>query len=94
MVVLFYKHGEKEGDLGAAYLGLQLLNREKEMFKENPTMHESKQEADILDGDSFIASNGKEFEKGKKLRKRFSCTQKDTNRVYLFHPLAEVSKIQ
>ena len=26
------------GDLGAAYLGLQLLNREKEMFKENPTM--------------------------------------------------------
>jgi thiamine-monophosphate kinase len=26
------------GDLGAAYLGLQLLNREKEMFHENPTM--------------------------------------------------------
>jgi len=26
------------GDLGAAYLGLQLLNREKEMFKDNPTM--------------------------------------------------------
>ena len=26
------------GDLGAAYLGLQLLNREKEMFNENPTM--------------------------------------------------------
>ena len=26
------------GDLGAAYLGLQLLNREKEMFQENPTM--------------------------------------------------------
>lgn len=26
------------GDLGAAYLGLQILNREKEMFKENPTM--------------------------------------------------------
>tara|TARA_X000000368_G_scaffold136849_1_gene107527 strand:- start:17485 stop:18540 length:1056 start_codon:yes stop_codon:yes gene_type:complete len=26
------------GDLGAAYLGLQLLNRENEMFKENPKM--------------------------------------------------------
>ena len=26
------------GDLGAAYLGLQLLNRENVMFKENPTM--------------------------------------------------------
>ena len=48
---------------------------------------------DILEGDKFIASNGKEFKKGKKLRKRFSCTQKGTNRVYLFHPLAEVSKI-
>ena len=49
---------------------------------------------DILEGDKFIASNGKEFKKGKKLRKRFSCTQKDTNRVYLFHPLAEVYKLQ
>lgn len=26
------------GDLGAAYLGLQILNREKEIFKENPTI--------------------------------------------------------
>jgi thiamine-monophosphate kinase len=26
------------GDLGAAYLGLQILNREKEMFNENPTI--------------------------------------------------------
>ena len=26
------------GDLGAAYLGLQLLNRENTMFKDNPTM--------------------------------------------------------
>ena len=26
------------GDLGAAYLGLQLLNRENEMFKDNPKM--------------------------------------------------------
>ena len=49
---------------------------------------------DILEGDKFIASNGKEFKKGKKLRKRFRCTQKDTNRVYLFHPLAEVSILQ
>jgi len=40
-----YRNGAKvndlvicTGDLGAAYLGLQLLNREKGMFKENPTM--------------------------------------------------------
>ena len=50
--------------------------------------------SDILEGDRFIASNGKEFKKGKKLRKRFSCKEKDTDRVYLFHPLAEVSRIQ
>jgi len=49
---------------------------------------------DILEGDKFSASNGKEFQKGKKLRKRFSCKEKDTNRVYLFHPLAEVNRIQ
>jgi hypothetical protein len=49
---------------------------------------------DILEGDKFSTSNGKEFQKGKKLRKRFSCKEKDTDRVYLFHPLAEVSRIQ
>ena len=50
--------------------------------------------SDILEGDKFSTSNGKEFLKGKKLRKRFSCKEKDTDRVYLFHPLAEVSRIQ
>ena len=49
---------------------------------------------DILEGDKFRTSNGKEFQKGKKLRKRFSCKEQNTNRVYLFHPLAEVSRIQ
>ena len=49
--------------------------------------------SDIFEGDNFHDSNGKKFQKGKKLRKRFSCKQKDTNRVYLFHPLSEVSKI-
>ena len=49
---------------------------------------------DILEGDKFRTSNGKEFQKGKKLRKRFSCKEQNTNRVYLFHPLSEVSKIQ
>lgn len=42
---LVYRDGAKEtdlicvtGDLGAAYLGLQLLNREKQVFLENPQM--------------------------------------------------------
>jgi len=49
---------------------------------------------DIFEGDKFRTSNGKEFIKGKKLRKRFSCKEVKANRVYLFHPLSEVSKIQ
>ena len=49
---------------------------------------------DILEGDKFIASNGKKFVKGKKLRKRFSCKEQNSNRVYLFHPLSEVISIQ
>ncbi|MBC8265368.1 MAG: thiamine-phosphate kinase, partial [Flavobacteriales bacterium] len=36
------------GDLGAAYLGLQLLNREKEIFKENPKMQPD------LDGNDYV----------------------------------------
>ena len=49
---------------------------------------------DILEGDKFSTSNGKEFQKGKKIRIRFSCREMVTNKVYLFHPLAEVSRIQ
>lgn len=42
---IVYRNGAKEGDLlcvsgdlGAAYLGLQLLEREKQIFKEHPTI--------------------------------------------------------
>lgn len=42
---LVYRNGAKEGDficvsgdLGAAYMGLQLLNREKQVFLDNPNM--------------------------------------------------------
>lgn len=49
---------------------------------------------DILEGDKFSISNGKEFLKGKKLRKRYRCVECSSNKVYLFHPLAEVSKMQ
>jgi thiamine-monophosphate kinase len=43
--VITYRSGAKEndlvcvsGDLGAAYMGLQILEREKKMFKENPNL--------------------------------------------------------
>jgi thiamine-monophosphate kinase len=50
-----YRSGAKEfdlicvsGDLGAAYLGLQLLEREKAMFKENPNLQPDLQGYDYL----------------------------------------------
>lgn len=38
----------------------------------------------------FYLKNGRAFEKGEKLRKRYRCVEVETRRVYLFSPLAEV----
>ena len=46
--------------------------------------------SDIKDGSIFSISNGKIFKKGKQLRKRYQCVECTSNKVYLFHPLAEV----
>ena len=50
--------------------------------------------SDIDDESMFSISNGKIFKKGKQLRKRYKCIECATNKVYLFHPLAEVILIQ
>ena len=49
---------------------------------------------DINEGEEFNLSNGRSFIKGPKLRKRYKCIEKHTNKVYLFHPLADVSRVQ
>ena len=46
--------------------------------------------SDIKHGSIFLTSNGKIFKKGKQLRKRYRCIESISNKVYLFHPLAEV----
>ena len=48
--------------------------------------------SDIKQGDTFLLPNGKIFKKGKKLRKRFVCTQFNTGKRYSFHPFTEVIK--
>ena len=48
---------------------------------------------DLGQGDIFKISSGKIFVKGKLARKRFKCTELKTNKVYLFHPYAEVQNI-
>jgi hypothetical protein len=50
--------------------------------------------SDIKAGSIFSTSNGKIFKKGKQLRKRYKCVECDSNKVYLFHPLAEVILMQ
>tara|TARA_B100000902_G_scaffold399191_1_gene468884 strand:- start:518 stop:1105 length:588 start_codon:yes stop_codon:yes gene_type:complete len=50
--------------------------------------------SDIDDESIFSISNGRIFKKGKQLRKRYKCIECATNKVYLFHPLAEVIPIQ
>jgi len=50
--------------------------------------------SDIEEGGEFSLTNGKTFIKGKQLRKRFSCVEQKTNKVYLFHPFAEVIAVQ
>ena len=50
--------------------------------------------SDIDEESIFSIPNGKIFKKGKQLRKRYKCIECSTNKVYLFHPFAEVIPVQ
>ena len=41
----------------------------------------------------FRTSDGRVFQKGKKLRKRFQCKEISTGRIYLFSPVYEVELV-
>lgn len=45
---------------------------------------------DLEQNTIFSLKNGRTFQKGEKLRKRYKCIELASNKVYLFHPLAEV----
>jgi len=48
---------------------------------------------EIPQGSYFKTKDGRIFQKGEKLRKRFRCTEKDTGLVYLISPMYEVKMI-
>lgn len=48
---------------------------------------------ELTDGSLFAIENGTVFKKGKKLRKRFQCTEVKTGKLYLFSPVYEVKKV-
>ncbi len=41
----------------------------------------------------FRTSDGRVFQKGKKLRKRFMCTEVKTGKIYLFSPVYEIAPV-
>jgi len=47
----------------------------------------------VPEGGSFSLEDGRVFRKGKKLRKRFQCTELATGKLYLFSPIYEVKPL-
>jgi len=47
----------------------------------------------VPEGSVFKTPDGKIFRKGEKIRKRFSCVEIKTKRIYLFSPVYEVELI-
>jgi hypothetical protein len=47
----------------------------------------------LPEGQLFDSGEGRIFKKGKKLRKRYQCTEVKTGKVYLFSPIYEVKNI-
>lgn len=45
-------------------------------------------------GDYFIMNDGKVFQRGKKLRKRYQCIEIKTGLLYLFSPVCEVIRLE
>ena len=61
--------------------------------------YDSKQEAivtiDTLEFQQYFSiKSGRVFQKQEKLRKRYKCLEVSTQRIYLFHPIAEVFPIE
>ena len=48
---------------------------------------------EVKEGGLFDIGKGKIFAKGKKLRKRYQCTEVKTGKVYLFSPIYEVKAV-
>jgi len=47
----------------------------------------------IHEGQLFSLENGQVFKRGKKIRKRFECTELSTGKLYLFSPVYEVKAV-
>lgn len=48
----------------------------------------------LAEEDLFSMKNGRVFQKKEKVRKRYRCIELKTNKIYLFHPIAEVYELK
>jgi len=58
--------------------------------KNNATLHIE----DLEHQSVFCLKNGRSFQRLEKIRKRYRCIALDSQKIYLFHPLAEVFPVQ
>lgn len=70
------------------------LNLSRVLRKYDNKVGESVHIEDLPEHSIFSLQNGRTFQKGEKLRKRFKCVELSTNKTYLVHPLAEAYLIK
>lgn len=61
--------------------------------KHDPPQHGYCFVEDLEEGACFLAADGRQYKRGKKIRKRFECTDIRSRKKYLFSPVYEVKKI-
>nr|WP_042249538.1 SprT-like domain-containing protein [Nonlabens ulvanivorans] len=49
---------------------------------------------ELVQGAIFATDNGRKFQKGKKLRKRYECLEIESGKVYLFQPNVQVEVLK
>ncbi len=60
-------------------------------LKKHNTIHTTALHIEDLESDSiFYLKNGRTFQKLEKMRKRYKCIELHSQKIFLFHPLAEV----
>lgn len=61
--------------------------------KHDPPLHGFCFVEDVEEGECFVASDGRAYRRGKKIRKRYECSDIKSRKKYLFSPVYEVKKI-
>lgn len=61
--------------------------------RHDPPLHGFCFVEDLQEGEWFLASDGRRYKRGKKIRKRYECVDVSNRRKYLFSPVYEVERV-